>query len=118
MLYKARGDLLTDYRFFFDLILRPNAELHDVLKLLGQVVPPIVVAQGMSSQIIFFCVLAAPTVGTHMISLPLGTDLSATNVTPSVGLSEYPLALRRGQSPSRAPAARSRSCHHLSALFA
>jgi len=45
VLYKTCGDLLTDRRLFLDLVFCPNTELQYVLELLGQVVPPVVVAQ-------------------------------------------------------------------------
>ena len=45
--YEASGDLITNYRFFLDLVFSPNPEFHNVLKLLRQIMPPVVVAESM-----------------------------------------------------------------------
>jgi hypothetical protein len=94
MLYKARGDLLTDRRFFFDLILCPNAELHDVLKFFRKIMPSVIIAKRVGSEIVLFRMVTAMTVGVHMISLPTLAYLSPAYMATPPSLCEYSAALR------------------------
>ena len=96
VLYKACGGLLTNRRLFLNLVFCPNAKLQDVLKFLGQVVPPVVIAQCVSRQIVLFNMSATAAVGPYVISLPLCINLAPADVAPTVCLSEYSFALVRG----------------------
>jgi len=58
----------------------PHSEFQDVLELVCQVVPAVVVAQGVRRKIVVFRVSAAAAVGKYVIRLPCADDRASTDV--------------------------------------
>lgn len=89
MLDEGVADLLTDPRPPLDLRAGPDAELQDELELFGHVVPAVRVARPVSGQIVVHGVPAATDVGEHVISRPVGADLTAAHMTAAASLREH-----------------------------
>jgi len=73
----------------FNLGSRPHAKLQDVVELLRQVVPAIVIAGRVRGKIVIYVVSAPSTMCDDVIGLPLLVlNVATTNVTATGGLCE------------------------------
>ena len=73
-------DFLADRSALLYLCPDPDPELHDELKLLGQIVPSVVVALLMRCQVVVFGVRPAECVGSDVVGMPGAADLTSTDV--------------------------------------
>jgi len=81
-------DVRTEGRPLFDLRAHPHAELQDQLKLLGKIVPPIVIACPVSREVIVSHMLTARTVRQYVISGPGSSNVAAANVALAARLTK------------------------------
>lgn len=71
----------------------PYAELEDFLKLVGRVVPTVVVAYRMSRQVVVGDMSATAAVCQDVVSLPPLGDNATANVAAAIGLGQDQLPL-------------------------
>lgn len=86
---KRTGDIVSDESAALNLGSCPHSELQDVLELLGEIIPPVVITGPVRGKIIIDIVSAAGAVCDDVIGLPLLVfDFAAAYVAATCGLSE------------------------------
>ena|SRR2546430_1000889 len=75
----------------------PHADLEQPLELLGVVVPPVAVAEGMGRQVILRRMDPTAAVGQDVIGLPLRAHSAAANMTPATALAKHERAVLRAE---------------------
>jgi len=86
----------ADCRALFYLRSDPNAKFENQLKLLGQVVPSVVITRAVGWQVVVCRVLSARAMCHDAISIPRPADVAAADVALRAGLLEDLGSLTRG----------------------
>jgi hypothetical protein len=66
----------------------PDTDFQDPLKLFGQVVPSIVVAEGMGWQVVLYGMRTAAGVRQDVVGLPVASDRATAYMAPTGGFRE------------------------------
>src|SRR5688572_8958234 len=89
------GGFHSDLLLVFNFGAQPDAELENPLELLRAVKPAVVVADGMSGQIVVQAVQAAGAMGEYVVRFPIrGVNEAAADVATAARLSKHFSALR------------------------
>jgi hypothetical protein len=96
---------LSNRLFVLNLCPQPHTEFQNPLKLLGVIMPPVIVADRVRRKVIVHRVRSAGAVRYHMVRLPIAVvDRSATDVASTVGFAQHLASLgsrqRRSSNPS------------------